>query len=290
MTWPISIVAPCSAGASIGACAGVMLGASGPALAQAPAAPPRQKGPLVWLDMDQQELDDAYDQIKYAPNQRAVVERYATQQRRGRARLGEPLRLAYGASRSRGSMSIRRRKPNAPVKVFIHGGAWRGGLADFAFPAEIFVQRRRPFRRARLHQRRRGRRRPDADGATRCAARSPGSTATPRASAAIPSRIYLSGHSSGGHLAGVVLTTDWDKDFGLPTTWSRARCCCSGMYDLKPVRLSARSNYVKFTDEIEEELSSQRHLDALQLPGDRRLRHLRDARIPAPERATSPPR
>ena len=28
----------------------------------------RPKGPLVWLDMDQQELDDAYDQLKYAAN------------------------------------------------------------------------------------------------------------------------------------------------------------------------------------------------------------------------------
>jgi arylformamidase len=38
------------------------------------------------------------------------------------------------------------------------------------------------------------------------------------------------------------------------------------MYDLKPVRLSARSNYVKFTDEMEQALSSQRHLDRLNAP------------------------
>jgi len=31
-----------------------------------------------------------------------------------------------------------------------------------------------------------------------------------------PNRVYVSGHSSGGHLAGVVLATDWSKDFGLP--------------------------------------------------------------------------
>src|SRR4051794_6129097 len=30
--------------------------------------PPRIKGPLVWLDMDQWELDDAYDHTRYAPN------------------------------------------------------------------------------------------------------------------------------------------------------------------------------------------------------------------------------
>ena len=31
-----------------------------------------------------------------------------------------------------------------------------------------------------------------------------------------PDRIYVSGHSSGGHLAGCVLTTDWQKDYGVP--------------------------------------------------------------------------
>jgi arylformamidase len=40
----------------------------------------------------------------------------------------------------------------------------------------------------------------------------------------------------------------------------------SGMYDLKPVRLSKRSKYVKFTDEMEEALSAQRHIDKLNTP------------------------
>jgi arylformamidase len=38
------------------------------------------------------------------------------------------------------------------------------------------------------------------------------------------------------------------------------------MYDLKAPRLSRRSEYVKFTDEIEQALSPQRHLDLLQAP------------------------
>jgi arylformamidase len=38
------------------------------------------------------------------------------------------------------------------------------------------------------------------------------------------------------------------------------------MFDLKPVRLSKRSDYVKFTDEMEQALSSQRHLDKLNCP------------------------
>src|SRR6266699_4830352 len=60
--------------------AGAMIATVGTGLAQQPApAPPvpRVKGPRVWLDMDQTELDAAYDQSVYAPNLQQVVKRWA---------------------------------------------------------------------------------------------------------------------------------------------------------------------------------------------------------------------
>jgi arylformamidase len=63
-----------------------------------------------------------------------------------------------------------------------------------------------------------------------------------------------------------VLVTDWQKDFALPPDIIKGGLLVSGMYDLKPVRLSKRSEYVKFTDEVEAALSSQRHLDKLRAP------------------------
>ena len=111
----------------------------GPVLAQqAPAAP--AKGRLVWLDMDQQELDAAYDQSKYAPNIEQVLKRYTTNSEAVRARLGAPKRLTYGSSEIEGADLYLTTRPNAPVHVFIHGGAWRTGLAkNYAFQAEAFV-------------------------------------------------------------------------------------------------------------------------------------------------------
>ena len=81
-----------------------------------------------------------------------------------------------------------------------------------------------------------------------------------------PDRLYIGGHSSGGHLCGVTLVTDWQKDFGLPPDMIKGGLCMSGMFDLKAVRLSKRSSYVKFTDEMEQAMSSQRHLDLLRTP------------------------
>lgn len=40
----------------------------------------------------------------------------------------------------------------------------------------------------------------------------------------------------------------------------------SGLYDLKAVRLSARSKYVTFDDDVEQSMSSIRHIDLLRAP------------------------
>jgi arylformamidase len=50
------------------------------------------------------------------------------------------------------------------------------------------------------------------------------------------SQLYIGGHSSGGHLCGVALVTDWQKDFGLPVDTAKGGLCMSAMFDMKPVR------------------------------------------------------
>ena len=248
--------------------ASVVAATGGTALAQAPgaSAPARQKGPRVWLDLDQQELDDAYDQSKYAANLAQIVKRYATNSEQVRARLGAPKRLAYGPTPIEGLDLYPTQKPNAPVHVFIHGGAWRSGLArDAAYQAETFVNAGAHYLAVDFNNvvETKGDLMPMADQVRRAVAWVYKNAAS---FGGDQNRIYLSGHSSGGHLAGVVLTTDWQKDFSLPKDVIKGGLCCSGMFDLKPVRLSARSSYVTFTDEVEQALSSQRRLDHLNCP------------------------
>lgn len=227
---------------------------------------PGPKGPRIWLDLDQKELDDAYDQRVWAPNQPHITKRRDSASERARARLGPPERVAYGPTEIERLDIYKTTRPNAPIHVFIHGGAWRGGLArDYAYPAEMFVA-------AGAHyvvpdfawvQNVGGSLMPIADQLRRAVAWVYTHAARFGADA---SRLYLSGHSSGGHMAGVVLVTDWQKDFGLPADIVKGGLLISGMYDLKAPRLSARANYVKFDDAMEHALSSQRHLDKLGTP------------------------
>src|SRR5438045_7387992 len=94
----------------------------------------------VFLDYDQAALDAAYDQAAYAPNRDQVLARFAHASELVRKRLGPPERLAYGEKPIEGLDLYRTRKADAPVLVYVHGGAWRQGLArDYAFPAEMLL-------------------------------------------------------------------------------------------------------------------------------------------------------
>lgn len=220
----------------------------------------------VWLDMTQAELDAAYDQNAYAPNREQILARNAMNSERARARLGPPERYAYGPTPVEGLDVYPTRRAAAPINVFIHGGAWRASLAkNNAIAAELFVN-------AGAHyvvpdfawvQDVGGSLLSMADQVRRAvvwvyrnAAHFGGD----------PQQVYVSGFSSGAHLAGVLLTTDWAKDFGLPPDMLKAGLCISGMFDLEPVRLSSRSRYVTFTDEMVHALSPQRHLEKLRAP------------------------
>ena len=102
--------------------------------------PPHDKGPRVWMDMDQIDIDAAYDQRFYAPMGYQITKRIASISDAVRARLGEPLRLSYGPSEIEKLDVYRARKPNAPIFIFIHGGSWLGGSArNHGYPAEMFV-------------------------------------------------------------------------------------------------------------------------------------------------------
>ena len=239
-----------------------------PLLAQQSGAPstPRAKGPIVWLDMDQAELDAAYDQSKYAPNLSQITKRYASNSEAVRGRLGRPQRFSYGSTEIEALDLYPTKRPNAPIHVFIHGGAWRGGLArNFAYAAELFVHSGAHYIAMDFINvlEAGGTLMPMAEQVRRAVA---WVYRNARSFGGDPERIYVSGHSSGGHLAGVVLTTDWRREFDLPADIVKGVLCCSGLFDLKAPRLSARSNYVKFTDEMEQALSSQRHLDKLNAP------------------------
>jgi arylformamidase len=225
----------------------------------------KPKSPLVWRDMDQKALDDAYDQDVYAPNRPLIVTRRIAAAERARAILGQPERIAYGPSEYEQLDIFRAKVPNAPINVFVHGGAWRRNKGpDYHALAE-------PLVRAGAHavildfinvEQAGGDLLPMYEQVRHAIAwtwRNADSFGGDR------ERLYISAHSSGSHLSACVLTDGWREE-SLPQDFCKGALLLSGMYDLEPVPLSKRSSYVKFTAAMVEKLSSQRHLGGLHTP------------------------
>jgi arylformamidase len=223
------------------------------------------KGPRVFLDYDQAELDAAYDQDLHASNREQIAERNLANSKLACSRIGEPRRLAYGSVGVEHLDLYATARSGAPIFVFVHGGGWRSmGIARYGFAAEPFVNAGAHFAAVQFSgvDQTGGDLRPLIDQVRRAIAWIHANAPSFNGDA---DRIYVGGHSSGAHLASALTITDWNA-YGLPADVLKGALCCSGMYDLDPVRRSKRSEYVRFDDEIVETLSPRRHVRAIDVP------------------------
>jgi arylformamidase len=212
----------------------------------------------VFAGLSQEDLDRAYDQDVWAPNAREVQGRFIASSAQV-ARTTPPLSRRYGpGDKQFVDIFAPPGARNAAVFVLIHGGAWRlamreayygpapailaagGVLAVVGFqclPTVTLPQMADQIRHALVWI---GARIGEFGGDSQS--------------------LHLIGHSSGGHLAGVMLTTDW-VGRGLPTPALRSATLISGLYDLYPAVLSSRGQYMHLDSEEVVALSPMRHLD-----------------------------
>jgi arylformamidase len=217
----------------------------------------------VYLHYTRAELDRNFDQRGWVANALEVIGRYPVLSAATRNRLKHQADLSYGRSPDEVLDVFPAGKTNAPTQIFVHGGAWRNFTKnDFSFVAETFVGH-------------------GVNAIIPNFAKLP-STRLPDVAVQIqraivwavahvsqwngdPDKIYLSGHSSGAHLAATALTWRW-ASLNLPARTIRNAFLISGPFDLEPVLLSARSSYVKLNATEQEELNPQRHADSINCP------------------------
>jgi arylformamidase len=212
-------------------------------------------GPIVWDGYCQNQLDFVYNQSNYNLDPPDTGTRDSHANTELIERFGEPEQFSYGPSQYE-KLLLYRAKTNgkAPILVYIHGGAWRGGAAAGSmYPAEMFIEAGAHFIALDFVNtlQNGGNLLEMADQVRR-------GVAWVYKNAKLfngdEKQIYVSGHSSGGHLCGVVMTTNWEE-YGLLPNTVKGGLCTSGMYDLWPVSLSYRNTWVNFTDETIDLLS-----------------------------------
>ena len=99
-----------------------------------------------------------------------------------------------------------------------------------------------------------------------------------------PQRLYVSGHSAGGHLTAMILATDWPSFAGIPDGAVKGGCAISGVFDLEPVRLTFLNEDLGLDAESAARNSPAHHLPSRGAPlivavgGDESAEFLRQSR------------
>jgi arylformamidase len=181
---------------------------------------------MLYRGMDRAQLDAAYNNSAAVPNVNAIRADWDARSTSVRQTRRGHLNLQYGDTPRQRLDLFLADNPHAPTLIFIHGGYWQMNDKErFAFLAEGPLAHGINFAvveytlapNARLDE--------IVAEIRRSVAWLAGHLANYGAD---PTRIYVSGHSAGGHLTATMMSLDALKG-GL---------AISGLYDLEPIRLN----------------------------------------------------
>lgn len=202
-------------------------------------------GPSVFRGYDRAGLDREYDNRAKVADSTEWLARYARESERARAELRGRLDVPYGGHPGERLDIFPAPGPGpAPVHVFIHGGYWhRLDKADFSFVARALV----PAGAATVVINYALIPTVDMDELVRqCRASIAWVWRNAASFNGDPGRIFVSGHSAGGHLVAMLAATDWGA-FGAPADVLKGGCGISGLYDLEPIRLCYLNDVLALT-------------------------------------------
>jgi arylformamidase len=201
---------------------------------------------MLYRGFDAAQLDAQYNPRAVAPLFQILVDRWTADSEETTRKLGNRLDLAYGPSAGEKVDVFPAAKANAPIQIFFHGGYWRAMdkaanrflargfvpagattvLANYALCPHVTMDELVRQTRACIAW------------VWKNAASLGGD----------PDRIYISGHSAGGHIVCMALATDWSA-FGAPDDVIKGVCAISGLYDLEPVQRVFINKELRMTPE-----------------------------------------
>ena len=216
---------------------------------------------IVYGGYTQAELDAQYEQATLVPDRARYMARWKAASADVRARLDCRLGLRYGPSADEALDLFLAPAPGAPLHVHLHGGAWRRlSRAEASFPAPPFVAEGVHFAALDF-------------GLVPAITLAQQVAQVRRAIAWLyhhadefgidRERLQIGGQSSGAHLSAMALARDWLPSHQLPADAIKSAVLVSGSYDLEPVRLSARNEYLRL-----DQISARALSPIAQIPSD----------------------
>ncbi len=203
-------------------------------------------GEAIFRGYDRPALDRQYDNRGQIPDFADYLARYAKASEATRRELPCRIDVRYGPSPEETLDIFPPSGPGAaPIQIFIHGGYWRAlDKADFSYVARAFVPAGAAvvvINYALIPS-------VDMDELVRqCRAAAAWVFRNAASFGGDPGRLFLSGHSAGGHLVAMLMATDWPAFADLPADTMKGGCGISGLYDLEPIRLCYLNETLKLT-------------------------------------------
>ena len=205
---------------------------------------------MLYRGIDRAQLDAAYNNSAAVPGRDAIVADWVARSAKVRHEYDGHFDLGYGDTPRERLDLFLAADPKAPTLAFIHGGYWQmNDKENFAFFAEgllplginLAVIEYTLAPAARLD-----RIVAEVRRAVRWLAEHLGEYG------ADPNRLYVSGHSAGGHLTAMTM----------PLAEVRGGIAISGIYDLEPIRLNYLNEKLGLDRAEAERNSPIRHLPA----------------------------
>jgi len=203
----------------------------------------------IFRDYDQAALDRELNLRGRWPEHAQFFARWASDSAAVRERLPARLDLPYGPTPAETlDLFPLAGAKDAPLLAFVHGGYWQGlDKSDYSYMAPAFAAAGMAFASVNYVLAPAGQIGTMIDQVRRALAwlwRNAG------AHGIDPARIVVAGHSAGGHLAAMAVSTDWPAFASdLPRDLLCGGCAISGVYDLEPIRLSYHNKVLNIAAE-----------------------------------------
>lgn len=216
----------------------------------------------IYRDYNQEELNRQYNQRSLVPDPSPYIAIWATTTQQAKTAFTYREDIAYG---DHPDELLDLYSPDgagvqnslAPLLVFCHGGAWRAlSKDDSGYVATVFVPEGVAVAALNFSLAPEEKLELIVDQVRRAVLYLYDNANEFKVD---PEQVYVCGHSSGAHLAANIAVTDWPA-MGAPIDLIKGLTVASGPYDLEPVRLSARNEYLYLDEDAAKLLTPQTHL------------------------------